>query len=135
YGTSALPSGSEANNYTIICTVNAYDSLLAYSTASQIVQVMQLKVSTAELLNLVSSQLNSSSGNTDATKQVLATVGAILNTVNCSSVSVSYCQSLNRLPCSTTSQTCGRCIPDSVGEDGNANSKCILLSAVKAQPA
>ena len=124
---SILPQGLDENNNLILCQIQVFDSLLASEYKDLKVEVLPLVINNNDLSGFISSQLSSSTGNSNAIQQVLATTTSILNIVNCTT---KYdCITLNRNPCKQTANTCGTCISnDYVGELGDANTKCELLS-------
>jgi hypothetical protein len=130
FGKSTLPAGLEADGCALSCVVSVYDSLMSSQSADYSVTVVPLVISTADLSDLVFSQLNASSGSSDKTKQVLATASTVLNSVDCSLAP--DCASLNRHNCSATSQTCGSCLADYDGVSGDVNSRCSSLSTLKS---
>jgi len=127
FGSSTLPAGAESANYNITCVVIVSDMLDAYTSLQYDVNVQKVLLSSAELSTLVTDQLTAGVGSVDATRQVLVTAGSVLNSINCTAAP--KCYSLNRAECASTSQTCGPCIStEYVGDDGDANTRCVLAS-------
>ena len=94
-----LPSGQIDSNYTIRTIVTVYDSINAQSTLINIVQVYPFKASDSNaLVNAIGSQLAAAmnSSNPEDALNFLAVASAVMNSVNCSSASPSYCNQLNR---------------------------------------
>ena len=50
-----------------------------------------------------------------------------MNFVDCSLAPVPRCTDLHRSPCQETTNTCGPCLPDFVGDSGDQNSPCVSL--------
>lgn len=130
FAMSQLPPGDVSNAYKITCNIVAMDQFSASSELS------------TSVVSSVSSSLDTSDGRlryiisdasivlsrfqVDSSMQSLSVAVGLMNLVNCTSVSVSYCASLNRKPCFRTAHTCGPCnSSDLVGIDGDANGKCV----------
>jgi len=126
FGSSTLPAGLSSNAHLVQCVVIVYDSLDASARASRNVEVNELVLSTSDLSALIAQQLSSGSGNADVTKQVISTGTSVLNMVNCSLAP--SCSALYRSECGQTAHTCGSCVGGYVGDDGDANSKCVVSS-------
>jgi hypothetical protein len=88
-------------------SAEAYTSVLIHPSIS----------SPYDLDNIVNTGIinNLKIGYIDNALQNINNAAIKLNTVNCSSISTSYCISLNRYNCSTVSHTCGACLPGYTG--------------------
>lgn len=73
---------------------------------------------------ITATNLLQSSGDVDYTTTVITSIAITSSLIDCSLTNQSYCLSLNRLPCETTSHTCGPCYDDYVGVIGPHNSIC-----------
>ena len=95
YGSSYLPAGSENSGFLVTCIAQVYDGFLVNSTAVFQIEVKKSQISFEVLGSLLATQMSSDGNvNADSTKQAIATVGLILNSVNCSGAP--DCSSLNR---------------------------------------
>jgi hypothetical protein len=128
YTSSLLPGA--ASGLQAILTV--FNVLNASATLNYTVIVNTLPANEAQ--NLIFQQLNATSGSTsiNSIKQVISVASASLSQVNCSRTSVSYCNELNRHPCSSKSQTCGQCYDGYLGDSGDANTACFNSSVSTA---
>jgi hypothetical protein len=117
---SNLPGGPNG----LKAIVAVFDSMSCSVLKNFTVIVKPLPNSAAQAAILA--QLNSTSGSSsiDAIKQVISVASASLSQVNCTGTTNSFCNSMNRNPCGTTSHTCGDCISGLVGAAGDSNSKC-----------
>ena len=131
YTTTTLPNGLQSNNNQITGVLNVYDSLLAFTTDTIGVTVNPIVLSVSSLSNLLTQQLNSSSGNSVMQSQILSAVSSVLNVVNCSLATTAKCAGLNRMNCAQTSNTCGACLSGYSGVSGDANSNCVSTSSSK----
>ena len=118
---SILPAGYESANYTLIVRSRIYDSMGTMTYQDATVQVIKAPVSS---LQLKSSILNSTV-NTDETRKIITAVSLQVNAADCSLAP--DCSALARKECSSFG-TCGSCIDGYVGEEGNSNTKCVLIS-------
>ena len=131
YGESVLPPGTAAVGSTmhmVTCSVAVFDALSAVATAERQVQVTEWKGGSTTLAVTIAAQLDAGAGNMEVTRQVLVTGASVLNTVNCSAAP--DCVILSRRVCSQTPHTCGPCLSGYVGDEGDANSRCVPTSAV-----
>jgi hypothetical protein len=120
---TTLPAGDALNNFQINCTLQVFDVFNASTISSQfpVVKALPSSNSFAQIASLLSDQ--SASQSVDGQKAILSVATLILNRINCT-VSVN-CTSLNRLGCSSTPNTCGKCISGYQGDSGDKNSRCI----------
>jgi hypothetical protein len=137
---SVLPSGRAATSNALTCFVSIFDSLLALTTSTTNVQV--LEAHTTNLDRLLTEKLQQSGllmqiGNTNKNhtseneyklsveelKQLVSVSSSILNKVNCTKAP--DCIGLNRQNCDTKAHTCGECLTGFLGEIGNSNSPCV----------
>ena len=126
YSLAMLPAGEP-----LTVKVQVYDAYGAYSVA--ITDVTVQKMDTAELASNMNSMLNTSSS-IDDTKQILSIVSSIINVVDCSLTSASYCALLNRQTCLKTENMCGECITGYYGEMGDSNEMCVSQVLDTATP-
>jgi hypothetical protein len=137
YTSTILPGGSKTNNGSLIALADIYDSLSANTTSSVIVRV----VSSADFFsgksassssststisqfasNFILKNLSSVSSVDDLIKGT-AIASYLLNSANCSAAP--NCSALHRLPCYSTSHTCGPCLSTSlIGQKGDSNDLC-----------
>jgi hypothetical protein len=151
-----LPAGRAGREHIVSTQVAVYDSLDASAVAYDDVAVAPMVFTDASsgggtgkneqeqkseaLLSIAESSLTALSVDLSgmlAAQQLIATVSAALNTVNCTltfsvnggnaAASVSgNCSALNRRPCAETAHTCGPCLDTTfIGEAGDANSMCV----------
>lgn len=129
YCSSTLPAGSVEDSYRTNLTVVVYDSYGASSVntldAVQTVRVEPVPIGQA--VSLIASMLGNASTPTDV-QQIVSVGSAVLNTVNCSQASASYCSAINRQSCAGTSHTCGSCLDGYTGSAGDGNDVCYPLS-------
>jgi hypothetical protein len=83
--------------------VQVLDVLGASATMYQDVVVTAAQRNASHLANVVDDLLAASAGSADATSRVIATVGATLNSVDCSKAP--NCAALHRMQCTTTTGT------------------------------
>eukprot|EP01031_Cornospumella_fuschlensis_P043246 gene43246-52860_t len=120
-----LPPGIEDDLYRVTVISRAFNSLNAYGSVSTTVAVSE-RPANSSLTTYLSDglALARATNNTNAAVSVVNNVLSVLSEVNCSSVSSTYCSSLNRSPCRTVSQTCGECLAGYSGVAGDANNLC-----------
>ncbi len=135
YATSSLPAGQVLTKHWLNTTVNIYDSFGASEMATAAVQVIQIKAE--DLANTLVTKLQNvlvtpttEAGSTageiitvDELKQLLTISSSAINRLNCTNAP--DCSSINRYSCSTKDNTCGKCLPGFIGEEGSSNSYCI----------
>jgi hypothetical protein len=133
YVSSNLPAGLVDDDYKIPCLVVCYDSLLASSSIMKTVTVRKLVLDDSAMNDLISSKLDDAmnSGDLDVTRAVLSVSSSVVNFVDCRDATSEYCDSLNRLPCSVTANTCGTCLDGYVSPFVIGNEECISLSSRK----
>ena len=118
-----LPSGLSYFNYRVTVRVQAFDSLGASASADFAAGVEEAPVANAQLESMLDSTVSDDgAANNDDVRAVIALVGGVLNTANCSAAP--DCSSFHRRPCSSVDATCGVCLPGFVGEDGHSNTRC-----------
>ena len=98
YVETDLPAGQSSENYRIPCSVACYDSLGAVSSLTSTVTVAKLELDDSGINNLISSKLGDAltSGDLDVTRSVLSVSSAVVNFVNCSQTTATFCSSKNR---------------------------------------
>jgi len=131
YIDSSLPSGDQNNDFKLACYVVVYDSLLAGAESTATVTVNRLELPAAELGDKLGDKFDSSMESTDPNELIsfLSVASSMLNFVDCSSTP--DCSSLNRNSCKDTALTCGSCLPDYLGTDGDSNTPCFDLNQRK----
>jgi hypothetical protein len=127
YCSSVLPSGLSDYGFNVTIRVQVYDSLSAYSWTESKVSVSPVQYSPSKLESLFSDALSGESTNVDETRSAVSMAGSVLNTANCSLLSLD-CGSLNRHPCSVVDMTCGLCYSGYFGDELYSNTKCLSLS-------
>jgi hypothetical protein len=129
FTSSKLPGGSSRNG-SVLCTADIFDSLTANSTASLPIYIVKAgDVKTIDASTFIHTTLADAATVDDLMKGT-AIASYLLNSANCSLSP--NCSSLNRLPCYSTSHTCGSCLSSSlIGQKGDSNDKCYdpLLSS------
>ena len=126
FATRDIPSGPVNEDYLLIAHVEVYDVMSARASASAPIKVAEGEVMSAvDIEEYLSESIFDSNGYSDGMKVAVAVTNVIVNSVNCSNME-SPCASLNRFNCSTTVNTCGACFDGFVGEDNDANTKCVL---------
>ena len=125
-----LPSIGDQNGGFSKVAVKIVDSLDAESVDEFLVKVDEAPLSQV-LQSLGESLAKIDTGNIQALQSIIGTGSNILNRVNCSEISTSYCTSLNRNKCTSVPQTCGPCFNYDVyiGESGHKNAICTYLNA------
>eukprot|EP01038_Epipyxis_sp_PR26KG_P009560 gene9560-12874_t len=130
YDKSYLASylSNEASNITTYVAV--YDRLNARSLAYDYAIVYSIPISISnnksityfELTHLLEQNRNDYL----LSKQLLSVAMIFMNSVNCSLTPAAFCLlTYNRQSCASKSQTCGQCIDNYVGVDGESNSACV----------
>lgn len=119
YSMAMLPSGEP-----VTVRVHVYDVYGAYSVAGSDITVQ--KLSASELMSNINSMMETTAS-VDDTKQMLSTVSSIINVVDCSLTTASFCAVLNRQSCLKTENICGECITGYYGDMGDSNEICMPL--------
>jgi hypothetical protein len=122
YASSKLPGGRSRNG-TVLCIADIYDSLSANSTASLPVYVLKAEdVNAIDASSFIHSTLTVAA-TVDELMKGTAIASYLLNSANCSLSP--NCTALNRLPCYSSSHTCGPCLSSlMIGLKGDSNDKC-----------
>jgi hypothetical protein len=129
YSSTVLPEGKKNGNNQkeVICVGEVYDSLDANTTGFHSVQVNSLLH--VNVSGLVSTFLDPRNA-IDLDDLLLGAnlASSLLNQPNCSLAP--NCASLNRLPCITTSHTCGSCKTSYISStSGDGNEKCLKIDS------
>jgi hypothetical protein len=122
--TSNLPAGLQSYQYQLLLEVTCSDVYNALSNATTMVTVIfdpNVDVNAYLQKNL---QLAYTWGDSDLLFSTVNNVASTISVVNCSRLTVEYCSSLNRFPCSSKPQTCGSCLDGYRGIVGPANALC-----------
>jgi hypothetical protein len=120
-----LPSGPVSDAYLLIAHMEVYDVMNAKASVSTPLTVVEGEEMTAsDIDDYFSDSMSNSNGYSEDVKVAVAVTNVIVNSVNCSNVVVP-CVSLNRYNCSNTINTCGACLNGYIGEDMDANTKCM----------
>jgi histone H3/H4 len=126
-----LPAGFSSSNYSVTLVYQIFDNLGASITQYLSVRVVPTATNSTSLLIRTKILMAAASGNVDGLKQVISTISSTLMSVNCTAAP--NCTKLNRLDCSTTSNTCGSCVSaDYIGVTGDSNDACTTISESKA---
>ena len=146
-GTHKLMAGSAVHGFKVRASCTVFDTYNAQSTATQDVFVAPPDSDgggdveyTSRVADFTASELGHIVSNTSIsaplfTAQLISTIGtaaSALNVVNCSLLFNDgvTCLARNRFGCSTTAHSCGKCLSGFIGEQGSANSRCVLLVEV-----
>ena len=121
YSLLMLPAGEP-----LTVKVHVYDAYGAYSIA--ISDIIVQKLNTEELMSNINSMMETTTSSVDDTKQILSIVSSIINVVNCSLTTASYCAALNRQSCFKTDNVCGECITGYYGDAGDSNEMCMSIN-------
>lgn len=127
--TTTLPAGSAITDFAVNCFANIFDIYGANNSAIDVAKVTKGGITSTQLL-AIGSQISSANIQPAQAQQILSTLTAVLNSIDCSSSP--KCTALNRYPCSSLANTCGACLNGFIGESGDSNQKCLLESAVRA---
>jgi hypothetical protein len=126
YKALQMPAGLKTNGYSLSCSAQIFDSLLANTTtySSVVVKEQQTTQSSTQLQNYFNQSVNIfASSDVSAIKQATGMASYLLNKVNCSLAP--DCSLLNRQACYSTAQTCGSSLSvDYIGAKGDSNEKC-----------
>jgi hypothetical protein len=122
---SVLPEGTDSDAYALTCCLLVFDSLDARGTdLNDVVVTPNSSPLNATEMGKPLAVL-AASGSTDAMASALAVYSSALTAVSCTDSP--DCSLLNRNKCTTTKNTCGKCLTSAyVGTDGHYNSKCVL---------
>ena len=126
-----LPGGEESRNFSLTCTVAAYNNLNAKSQLNTFVIVKRAFLNDEDFEQFVQHQLmqESDNHNMDVIKSIVSVGISILNVANCSQAPRD-CGGRGRQACSGTPHTCGPCLDGYIGESsGDANSFCFSSAA------
>ena len=131
---SHLPPGSSVDG-SLVCGARIYDIFDAVALTTATVEMNTL-TSSNEYLQGVKSYLSSQTKTAttvvvDTIRSAIALTSAASKVVNCSTVSKSFCDSLQRNTCKMTDHSCGPCLEGYSGENGDKNTKCFLYSATR----
>ena len=108
----------------VISYVQVYD---AYGeSVESIVSVLVKKQMDQKILeDAINNALLSSSGNSEATQNVLVLASAVINQVSCEQAPL--CSKINRMDCSEVKDTCGSCMLSYIGDSGDSNTPCVNI--------
>lgn len=122
YGTYRLPAGQDTSGFNVSCVALVYDSFRASSMIKLSITVKKVPITQAALLSLVSASISDPA--------IIGVAASIANAVSCTGGFLSVkplevCAKLNRNPCSSTTDTCGKCLSGFSGTRRDSNSKCV----------
>jgi hypothetical protein len=102
----------------------AYDIYNAYASTS--ITCYVTSTGTIDVSSFLTSSLSSAGAISNPDQYLVAVnlAASSLNTVNCSTVSSTYCNRLNRADCANTADTCGSCLSGYFGNYGDGNTLC-----------
>jgi len=108
FTSSNLPAGLEESKFQIRGLLLVYDSLSASTTAINWVEVTRfVAANTSALTEAISAKLNNAMlSSPEDTLNFLSVASAVINFVNCSIASPSYCSKMNRYKTITLINTC-----------------------------
>ena len=94
-------------------------------------RVSKLELDDSALNLLIISKINDalSSGDLDVTRSALAVSAAVINFVNCSQTTDTFCAQRNRLPCTVNENVCGTCIDGFVSPVVIGNDVCFPFTS------
>jgi hypothetical protein len=116
YVTSFLGQGLNGLSYMIQCIVIVEDLYESSNNATFDATVNPLQ-NTTKAVSLAKKSLSAavSEQNSVALIQTISAVLSVLNAVDCSVVSTTYCRNLNRASCQSITNTCGSCLLGYIG--------------------
>lgn len=127
FASATLPGGAASNGFIIDGFVNVFDVYGANNSATSAVEVLKGEASSSRLQE-IGSQILSTSTQPAQAQQLISTLTAVLNSVDCSDSP--NCASLNRFPCANVANTCGSCLSGFLGESGESNQMCLSQASV-----
>ena len=131
YGKSALPSGLPDFNYEVKCSLQVYDAVGAETKSSAKVTVTPSASGNIE--SIVSNLIDKAGDSVDDSKRLISVGSSALNSVDCSQAP--NCTALNREQCSSTVNTCGKCLAGYIGDTGVSNNLCVRALVVQESSA
>jgi len=126
YSSSKLPSSNNGNKL-LLTQVKVFDILDGKSSSFMSVEVLEKKISSLEIQNILESSLLSSEGDVEEMTKSISLGSSVINSVDCSKSPV--CSSLNRENCMRKEGSCGSCLSGYIGEEGDSNSICKSISS------
>lgn len=129
FASTALPSGLSQNDYQVWIVVRAYDYLQAFATAETTVVVTVPASFDAKSYLLSEIDRFTSSADNEAVVSTVSGIVSYISEVDCSATPNTVCSALNRAPCSTVANTCGKCLNGYTGVVGPSNAKCVAATA------
>lgn len=143
YTTTMLPSdrtSSVSNDTTVKTIVKVYNFLDAFSSLDYDVTVTRQSISMNDFTEKIDNAISNAGSDLDSLKQIIVIASSFLNEVNCTNAPTNCYEKYHRYNCSTTTNTCGACIPPYFGKLGDSNSECIssvserrILSSVSSK--
>jgi hypothetical protein len=128
-----LPAGSSGGNYSVLCSMEVFDSLSAKSLSQDHIVVTPVPIMSSEQLkSFLSDSLTFFAEATDADsiKQSVLVGSYLLNRADCSLAT--DCSKLRRQSCYATNNTCGACYSGYIGDAGDANTLCLSIEEAQA---
>lgn len=124
-----MGQGLENREFLVTIMLLAYDALGSSGRRMQDVEVRPLKAEA--VMEIMESFLFEAfkKGDSDQAANALNAAAGMVTAGDCSAVP--DCGAFNRYPCSTTSATCGECLPDYMGGAGHLNQPCIVMPGVR----
>jgi hypothetical protein len=119
-----LPRGSPQADFNLTIRVRVYDFYDAMSSATAPVAVIAAPIVIGDLMSEFAEALNDTSANGAEDRGLVALLGSVLNAADCSDAP--DCSALNRKFCSSEKNTCGPCGEGYFGDDGYANTLCVV---------
>jgi hypothetical protein len=124
-----LEAGLAESRRAVTCIAASMDFFGASANISTIATVNAVPAST-NLTQAINSEVAYAlaTGNYNGASQLLSAASIATRQISC--VTPFPCSSLNREGCLSSSKTCGQCLPGYVGEFGDANSNCFLVTSI-----
>ena len=124
YASSFVGQGAEASSFAVHCFLIISDSQGVTTNSSQDIAVTPNSGLLEQITALISQiELATLSFNGNEVSQLVGGIVTALNYRNCSAAP--DCRQLHRYPCSSTTNTCGKCLPGYTGLPWDANTGCV----------
>jgi hypothetical protein len=118
---TVLQSGRDDDSNLLVLSLNVYDALLSFKTLNESVVVKPLLKNETEVY-LMADQASKSENPTIIRNTALYVATSIL-VADCSKAP--SCLHLNRFNCSSTANTCGKCLDGFLGSNEDLNTPCL----------
>jgi hypothetical protein len=125
---TALPAGLRSLGYLLSCQLAVFDVMGAVSYDRSIMWVNESQANVSFISRQLAAGLASAGMDTDAMKAVIMSTAVTINAVSCTLAP--NCTSLNRLECSSVSNTCGACSNEDFVGAQSSNDPCIPITSL-----